>query len=73
MMFAPLGDSALVITLPGGMAPETMDEAADLAARIVEANLPGVHDVIVAYSSVAVYFDPRAGRGSTVCTAVRRD
>ena len=57
MMFAPLGDSALVITLPGGVSPEKMDAAADLAAVLAAARLPGVLDVVPAYATVAIFYD----------------
>ena len=58
MMFAPLGDAALVVTLPGGLAPETMDAATRLAAVLAAARLPGVVDVVPAYASVAIFYDP---------------
>lgn len=57
-MFAPLGDAALVVTLSGGTTPETMDAAAELADALAAARLPGVFDVVPAYASVAVFYDP---------------
>jgi KipI family sensor histidine kinase inhibitor len=53
----PLGDSALLVVLGEGTDPSLMARVVGLAERIGRARLPGVHDVVPAYGSVAVFFD----------------
>ncbi|HEX5386944.1 MAG TPA: 5-oxoprolinase subunit PxpB [Gemmatimonadales bacterium] len=59
-VIAPLGDSALAVTLAEGAAPATSALAARFAARVRRRMLPGVRDVVSAYGTVTVYFDPRS-------------
>jgi inhibitor of KinA len=56
--FAPLGDSAILVTLG-----DTIDEATHrlvraATARIDERALPGVVDQVPAFTSIAVHYDP---------------
>lgn len=53
----PLGDSALLVVLGEGTDPSLMARVVGLAERIGRARLAGVHDVVPAYGSVAVFFD----------------
>lgn len=54
----PLGDSALLIRLDPRTARERAAQA--LAAELLRNPAPGVHDVSIAYDTVAIYFDPLA-------------
>jgi inhibitor of KinA len=75
-VFAPLGDSALVVTL--GMSPdqETLERARSLASALEPALRPAVLDTFSAYGSVAVFYDPAQvapGEGSPyerMCRAI---
>jgi inhibitor of KinA len=62
----PLGDTAVLAYLP--------DEAAAwrFAAAARAADLPGRLDVVQAYASVAVFFDPAATSPAAVTAALRR-
>lgn len=58
MTVSPLGDSAVVITLGDSPEPAVLARVQAVAAAIAQAGLPGVVDVLPAFASVAVYFDP---------------
>jgi inhibitor of KinA len=78
MTFAPLGDSAVVVTLGS-----SIDEATLLRVRSVTAALereahPGIVDVVPAYATVAVFYDVTPfAQGDVppyeqVCTLIRQ-
>ena len=54
----PLGDSALLVVLGEGTDPALTGRVIRLAARIRQAAPAGVRDVVPAYGSLAVFFDP---------------
>ncbi len=58
--FAPLGDSALTIRFGRGIDPRLNARVTAAAYGIRELALPGVLDVVPAYDSLAVFFDPLA-------------
>lgn len=58
MTVSPLGDSAVVITLGEGPDPAVLARVQVVVAAITRSGLPGVVDVLPAFASVAVYFDP---------------
>lgn len=58
MTVSPLGDSAVVITLGDGPDPAVLARVQAVAAAVTRSGLPGVVDVLPAFASVAVYFDP---------------
>lgn len=58
MRFAPLGDAALVVSFADDLKVEALSQVSALAQALVEAQLPGVLDVVPAYASVAVFYDP---------------
>lgn len=62
----PLGDSALLVVLGEGTDPALAARVLDLAAHLREAGLPAVTDVVPAYGSLAVFFDPLATRGEAL-------
>lgn len=55
----PLGDSAITLTFGEGISEELNDLVVAQARRIAAAHLPGVHDVVPAYASLTVHYDPR--------------
>ena len=55
----PLGDSALTLSFGEGISEELNDLVVAEARRIVAARIPGVHDVVSAYASLTVHYDPR--------------
>jgi inhibitor of KinA len=54
----PAGDSALIVEFGERIDPEVNARAIGAAEGIHNAAIPGVRDVVPAYRSVAVYFDP---------------
>jgi len=57
MIFATLGDSAVVATLGGAGSESTLTRVRLLAAALEAARIPGIVDVVPAYASVAVFYD----------------
>jgi len=55
-----LGDRALLVVLGKGIDPEVNDRVHRLAALLRDERLPGVHDLVPAYATVAVHYDPAA-------------
>lgn len=56
MMFAPLGDSAVVVTLGDAIDESTLVRVRSLTAELGRAALPGIIDVVPAYSTVTVFY-----------------
>ncbi len=54
------GDAALLFELDAVIDPQVNARAIAIAAAVREAHVAGVRDVVQAYRSVAVYFDPLA-------------
>jgi KipI family sensor histidine kinase inhibitor len=54
----PLGNSALLIRFGNRIATAMNARALAVTAALLQANLPGVHDVAPAYASVCVQYDP---------------
>ena len=64
MTIEPLGDAALVVTFTGGSKADVLSQVSAWARALVEAQVPGVVDVVPAYVSVAVFYDPLRVVGS---------
>ena len=58
-----LGDRALLAILGQGIDPGVNDRVHKLAALLREASLPGVLDLVPAYATLAVHYDPVAWSG----------
>ncbi len=58
MIIAPLGDSALTITVGDRISPDALQRVHALTASLRSAGLPALQDVVPAYTSVAVFYDP---------------
>jgi inhibitor of KinA len=56
----PLGDRALLVTLGESLDARVNDQVHALAARMRERALPGLRDLVPAYATLAVHYDPRA-------------
>jgi inhibitor of KinA len=54
----PLGDAALLVTFEPVMDVEVNARVLSLAAHVRSGRIPGVRDVVPAYASCAVHFDP---------------
>lgn len=78
MIFAPLGDSAVAVTLGEGIDVVALSAVSALAAALGKAKLAGVYDVVPAYGSVAVFYDPAHVTGGSgtpyekLCAAIER-
>ena len=55
---SPLGDTAITLTFGEGISAELNDRVVDEANRIAAARLHGVRDVVPAYASLTVHYDP---------------
>jgi inhibitor of KinA len=58
MKLEPLGDSAVVATLGSGIDEATLAAVLAFSEAIVGAGRPGVTDVVPAYDTVTVFYDP---------------
>ena len=58
VQFAPLGDSALTITLGDEIDEGTRQLVATAVARLVRDSPPGVTDLVPAFVSIALHYDP---------------
>ncbi len=58
MIITPLGDSALTITVADRISPDAIHSVHALTASLRSAGLPSLTDVVPAYTSVAVFYDP---------------
>lgn len=58
-----LGDRALLLRLGSGIDPSLNARTHAAAHALRAANLPGVTDIVPAYASVAVHYDPLAWHG----------
>ncbi|MEO5588731.1 MAG: 5-oxoprolinase subunit PxpB [Gemmatimonadaceae bacterium] len=59
MEILPLGEAAMTLVLGGAISVATSDRVALAAHWIRATDIAGVTDVVAAYASVAVHFDPR--------------
>src|SRR5579864_5969186 len=66
----PVGEGARLIEL-GEAKPETTARARALAARILSEGWPGIYDVLPAYRTVLVRFDPCRTDGQVVDARAR--
>ncbi len=58
MTFAALGDSAVVATLGDAASEAVLGRVRHLAEALEQARLPGIIDVVPAYATVTVFYDP---------------
>jgi KipI family sensor histidine kinase inhibitor len=65
MRFSALGDSAIVAECGDGISPQTLQRVRDFANAVLEASLPGVTDVVPAFATVAVFYEPTKIPGAT--------
>lgn len=57
MIFAPLGDSAVVVTVGTTLDESTLVRVRSLATELERENLPGIVEVVPAYTTISVYYD----------------
>ena len=60
----PLGDRALVIEVAQTVSAAAIDRVRGFAERVMRARLPGVREVVPAFCSLTVHYDPVALRGA---------
>ncbi|MBC7368665.1 MAG: carboxyltransferase domain-containing protein, partial [Undibacterium sp.] len=58
MIFSPLGDSAVAVTLGEGIDASALSAVSALAMALGKAELAGVCDGVPAYGNVTVFYDP---------------
>lgn len=54
---APLGDSALIITWPGGVSPDTHRQVRWIHSLLE--GQPEVQDLVASYTTLSIFYDPR--------------
>lgn len=57
--YLELGDSAITVALGEGISRKLSREVAELTTALAASNIEGILDIVPAYASLAVYFDPR--------------
>lgn len=67
---APLGDCALQITLGTRLGDVTNATVHALARRIRAAALPGLRDLVPAYTTLTLHYDPLTWTHDTLCRAL---
>ena len=70
-MIREAGDSALLLELDPVIAPHINARAVAVAAALRRDQLPGVRDIVSAFRSVAVFFDPLRADAATIAQAMR--
>jgi inhibitor of KinA len=58
MRLEPLGDSAVLATLGDGIDAATLEAVLDFADALASAKRTGITDIVPAYESVAVFYEP---------------
>lgn len=58
MRFSALGDTAVLAELGDEIGPKTLQRVRTFAAKVAAAHLPGITDVVPAFASVAVFYEP---------------
>jgi len=66
-----LGDSAILVTLGDSVARDVNRRVHACAAAMRETRVPGVLDVVPAYASLAVHYDPSAATADEMIATVR--
>lgn len=69
--YLELGDSAITIALGEGISLKLSREVAELTQALAASNIEGILDIVPAYASLAVYFDPRRVAYDELTTTVR--
>ena len=65
-----LGDRAFLIEVEGGIDAETLERVRTMMARIEESRPAGVTDVVPAYASVTVHYEPLLSDAATMRAAL---
>ena len=58
MTFAALGDCAVVVTLGDSIDDTVLESVRELATVLEGARIPGIVDIVPAYTTVTVFYDP---------------
>lgn len=56
--YAPLGDSAITVVLGEGISRSLSSEVLRVADRLLSASIEGISEVVPAYASVGIFYDP---------------
>ncbi len=68
----PLAESGLLVELGDAIDPDIVARVMALTAALDAANLPGVLDIVPAYATILLAFDPTETDADTLADAVRR-
>ncbi|HYN80388.1 MAG TPA: 5-oxoprolinase subunit PxpB [Gemmatimonadaceae bacterium] len=69
--YLELGDSAITVALGEGISRKLSREVADLTRALAASNIEGILDIVPAYASLTVYFDPRRVAFDELTTSLR--
>lgn len=71
MTLTPLGDSAVVLAVGAGLDEAVLARVRVIAAALARDPLPGVVDIVPAFATVTVHYDPaHSGPFAALCTAI---
>ena len=71
MKLSPLGDRAVVVALGSGLDPLALPRVRVLAEALGRGRLPGVVDVVPAFATVTVFYEPECiGSYAKLCAAI---
>lgn len=69
---SPDGDSALLLAFPAHLDPHVNARCVAVAEKLRQQRIRGVRDVVEAFATVAVHFDPVLGDSDEISDALRR-
>lgn len=72
LRYRPMGDRALVVEFDEVISPEVNRRVRALSQGIEKARIPGVQEVVPAYRSFAVYYDPLTIAFDDLCLRIRK-
>lgn len=72
MQMIPLGDSAIIIQLDKTITLDTHQKVNVLAARLQDNSFPGMVEIVPAFTTVTVYYNPVKFSYKDACTALEQ-
>lgn len=71
LTFTPLAESALLVQLGDEISPAIVDAVTALTRALDAASLPGVRDIVPAYTTILIEFDVELTDGDSIASTVR--
>ena len=71
MQLTPLGDGAVIVSFRAKTEIAALEKATGIASSLASASLPGVTDIVAAYATITVHYDPALVPGAAGSPADR--